>query len=243
MEMICSPPPPPRCALIAKALKKSRTPCSNSFGPFPDESLTAALDRLLHLLGARKFQRYFNMTTPSQESIDNECEFTVRSIESSPKQCLSCSGISSFTKGTDCSPSSCEKHYVCSKMNISPSQVLMPCIKNPCSNRGAVKDEYGCKEHSRQGVNVNILKRSFSLCSLACRKVKEKWFCSSKATTPRWLWTKVQNQYNGCQVYEVFKNSTVSSHPTHFDTCQAARIIFIILPSGIIMPFETLPSH
>lgn len=56
----------------------------------------------------------------------------------------------------------------------------------------------------------------------------------------KWLWTKERKDDDKCQVYEVFKNSTISSHPTQFDNPSAARIIFIILPTGIIMPFETV---
>lgn len=87
-----------------------------------------------------------------------------------------------------------------------------------------------------------LLKRSYSVCSLACKKMKSMFSNSSGCNNEnaRWLWTKERKDGDKCQVYEVFKNSTISSHPKQFDNPSAARIIFIILPTGIIMPFETV---
>lgn len=89
--------------------------------------------------------------------------------------------------------------------------------------------------------NRGILRRSYSLCTFACRKVKAMFTGDKCAdSNARWLWTKERKHGDNCQVYEVFKNSTISSHPTQFDNPSASRIIFIILPTGIIMPFETV---
>ena len=217
----------PKCALIAKAVKKSQMPVYDTFGPFPDEPIMCSIDRILFLCGAQKLQKHFNLPGPT---IDSE-RTSNHSADTAQKS--SCTSIISTPK----SPKDC------STANDSKSE------RYPSVRCGTPKKS--CKDRKQGkrtlGLPLRAIRRSFSLCSLACRKLREKVSFSPTVLKPQvsthWLLTKLQSHADGCQVYEVFKNSSASTHPSKIDTRKASKLIFVILPSGIIMPFETVPKH
>lgn len=220
----------PKCALIAKAAKRTQLPVYDTFGPFPDEPLACSIDRILFLCGAQKLQKHFNLPCPTTDSEksdysgDTEQKSHSTSIVSTPKTHKDCSSADTNSCISERPPS-----YRCG----TPKK----CIKESPSKQ----------REPTLGLPLRALRRSFSLCSLACRKLKEKVsFAPSvlkPSVTSHWLLTKLKNYSDGCQVYEVFKNSTASAHPSQIDVKKSLKIIFVILPSGIIMPFETVPKH
>ncbi|XP_068145183.1 uncharacterized protein [Drosophila tropicalis] len=106
-----------------------------------------------------------------------------------------------------------------------------------------------CRQSERQesgGLSMrDRLKYSLSLCSLACRNLKSKLPCScSQCTTKetdrnKWLWTRLISTKDGCKVYEVYKDSNVNRAPCKMECSHEPVIIFLIMPNGYIMPFET----
>ncbi|KAM7352197.1 uncharacterized protein ACRADG_004831 [Cochliomyia hominivorax] len=207
----------------------------------------SGIDRVLYLFGGRKIQKYFN----------SGCSC----VESSGKEDYCCCN----RKRMECKENKLYHNYSsdrCSLRNTPTYSVLQKCDdcsqkslnfkKSSLSHRSSITPRMSnvCRQdNGKVGIPLRLLKRSFSLCSLACRKLKEKLIFTPTPNlampiiSPQWLWTKVENYADGCQVYEIFKNSNASSHPTKFDTSRASKIIFVILPTGIIMPFETLARH
>ncbi|TMW54252.1 hypothetical protein DOY81_000675 [Sarcophaga bullata] len=195
----------PKCALIAKAVKKSQMPVYDTFGPFPDEPI---------------------MCSPTVDS-----ERSNYSADTAQKS--SCTSMVSTPKTPK------EDSIADSKSEGYPSVRCGTPKKSKCKDSRQGKRTLG--------LPLRALRRSFSLCSLACRKLREKVSFSPSVIKPQvsthWLLTKLQSHADGCQVYEVFKNSSASTHPSKIDTQKASKLIFVILPSGIIMPFETVPKH
>ncbi|XP_073822453.1 uncharacterized protein [Musca autumnalis] len=219
-----------------------RIPAYNTFGPFPDETITITLDRILYFLGGRRIQKFFNTESTSTATESSESSMSMVTCKMCSKhQCPRQSPHGSvYSFKTAHNISYCDVPKFRSKCTtlgplISRSQKSTP--------RVCIKDEvYGDGSCLRK--SVRTLKRSFSLCSLACRRLKEKLLLGTESyMPPQWLWTKLQDYGNGCRVYEVFTNSSTSSHPTQFESDKAPRIIFVILPTGIIMPFETIVRH
>ncbi|XP_061387325.1 uncharacterized protein LOC133322345 [Musca vetustissima] len=214
-----------------------KIPALNTFGPFPDETITIALDRILYFLGGRKIQKYFN-NEPTSSSDRSQCSIRRVSYRDCAKlqkeSCRESQGESPQSNNNI--PSSnisnrSSKYSTCSSFSrkSTPSVII----------REETHGDSSCLRRS-----VQSLKRSFSLCSLACRKIRDKLLLGKECCSPpRWLWTKLQDYGDGCQVYEVFTNSSTSSHPSQFESDRAPRIIFVILPTGVIMPFETLIRH
>ncbi|KRF98279.1 uncharacterized protein Dwil_GK23740 [Drosophila willistoni] len=106
-----------------------------------------------------------------------------------------------------------------------------------------------CRQSERQesgGLSMrDRLKYSLSLCSMACRNLKSKLPCSCRRCTTKesdrnkWLWTRLISTKDGCKVYEVYKDSNVNRAPCNMEGSKEPVIIFLIMPNGYIMPFET----
>ncbi|XP_065358571.1 uncharacterized protein LOC135952508 [Calliphora vicina] len=242
--------PLPKCSLYAKTFKKTQIPIYDAFGPFPDEPLMTSIDRVLFLFGARKVQKYFNSECPCDSS---DCCSVVKQLEygKEHKPHQNCESEKCFVRNTP-TYSVLQKCQNC-KCDVSSNKSLhfreSSLSRRSITPRISIKENSCRQERGQIAIPLRALKKSFSLCSLACRKLKEKLSLAvpsslpSHIISPQWLWTKVESYADGCQVYEIFKNSSTTTHPTKFDTCKAAKIIFVILPTGIIMPFETLPRH
>ncbi|XP_037812237.1 uncharacterized protein LOC119603997 [Lucilia sericata] len=215
----------PKCSLYAKTFKKTQLPVYDAFGPFPDEPLMSGIDRVLFFFGGGRVQKYFNSEYSSIE-------------EASKSGCSSVVKFESFCKDRKV----LEKCLVRNSPTYSVIQNCKCCqFDDVCSQKSLIFRD--SKLSPRKCIKENSSRQE------TCRKLKEKLSLALPSTMttpiiePHWLWTKVENYSNGCQVYEIFKNSSITTHPTKFDTCRASKIIFVILPTGIIMPFETLPRH
>jgi len=73
------------------------------------------------------------------------------------------------------------------------------------------------------------LKQSLLSCSVACRRLKGKLSGKDK----NYVWTRMVHSEKGSKVYEVYQKSNPKK-PT---------IVFLVLPNGHVMPFETLSAN
>lgn len=243
----------PKCAVLAKTSRRRRIPAYNTLGPFPDEVLTMGLDRVLYFLGGDEIRKYFPRDSGSSVSASELSSTSSVSYQKFQKQLKACrQGTVTYpeenhgdgaTKYSITNKSKCPKCQVCSiRTTRMPDTSQSLAGRLHTARKTKVDLPVDGAGYLRK--SVQSLKRSFSLCSLACRKLKERLGLSNQAIDPpKWLWTKLQDYADGCQIYEVYTNSSVTSHPTQFETDKASKIIFVILPTGIIMPFETLTRH
>ncbi|XP_075150844.1 uncharacterized protein LOC142224952 [Haematobia irritans] len=220
---------------IEKPIQKSpemkqnqlRIPINNILGPFPDEPITECLDRLLYYLRGCKLFKYF--TDSPINSARNDDPLTTNTHN----------GISK-----DCSESRNNQNYGPRNKTDSPICVLAPIesmnFKNSSKSNYRKQEIAGeQKEHSF----APQLKRSSSLDSLVSKKIKGSLYNEPIKSSSKWLCTKLHNYSNGCKVYEIFTNSSNLSYPQNHDENKEQKIIFITLPSGNIIPFETLKRH
>ncbi|XP_058977414.1 uncharacterized protein LOC131802076 [Musca domestica] len=229
--------PVPKCRVnrVKPLTRLRKIPALNTFGPFPDETITIAMDRILYFLGGRKMQKFFHTESTSGSSGRSLCSMRSVCYKGSPKCPTYQTSVESFYSSSNVWESGDQNNYP--KINICP-------IDRGKSTPRKILQESHRDDDSCLRKSMQSLKRSFSLCSLTCRKIKEKMLMGREPSSPpKWLWTKLQDYGDGWQVYEVFTNSSTSSHPTQFETEKAPRIIFVILPTGVIMPFETLIRH
>lgn len=243
-------PPTPTCSLYAKTFKKTQIPVYDALGPFPDEPLMTSIDRVLFLFGGRKVRKYFNSECFSVGSGKSDCCSTINSqMEHKAHHNYSndqCYVQKSPTYSVIQKLKSSKYDMRSNKSTSFQESSLSPRCNTP---RISINENSCRQESGKIGIPLRVLKRSFSLCSLACRKLKEKLSLAQSSlqsrppSSPQWLWTKMEIYADGCQIFEVFKNSNAATHPTKFDTCKASKIIFVILPTGIIMPFETLGRY
>ncbi|XP_067626157.1 uncharacterized protein [Eurosta solidaginis] len=258
IESICSalcqtdPDPVPAYPLIARTLKKNSIPACDAFGPFPDETIVSGIDRALYLMGARRVQEFLHLPTPSLDSTNSDISLTISQVScpESHRPCRVCSTvIATDTKDKNKLPSCLKitRTCTCPKCRASTSKVTTLTKKQCCgsSSPHSSKTNISHVQLCEPPKSTNTLKRSFSMCSLACRKLKEMLTFPPKddSCKPKWLWARLHSTSIGCQVYEIFKNSNVCTHPSEFEKKRTPQVIFVVLKNGVIMPFEILPSH
>nr|XP_016929086.1 uncharacterized protein LOC108009323 [Drosophila suzukii] len=85
--------------------------------------------------------------------------------------------------------------------------------------------------------------QSISTCSVACQQLKTKLASteSSAGKDQKWLWTRLIRSNNGCMVYEVYKESDGDNSPSRIGS-ESPIILFLVMPNGYIMPFESIGS-
>ncbi|XP_017839628.1 uncharacterized protein LOC108597536 [Drosophila busckii] len=88
------------------------------------------------------------------------------------------------------------------------------------------------------------LRKMLADCCPSCQRIKAKINSTlpSHANGQKWLWTRFVNTDNGCKVYEVYKNSDVERSPTQLAGNKEPVIYFLVMPTGHILPFETVSS-
>ncbi|XP_053959519.1 uncharacterized protein LOC128864057 [Anastrepha ludens] len=242
--------PVPAYPVITRTLKKNSLPAYDAFGPFPDETIVSGLDRALYFMGARRVQEFLHLPTPSMDSSNSDISLTVSPVScpDSHRSCRNCSTvITTDSKNKKQLPSCLKltKTCTCDKCRASTTKTMIfskkPCCttSSACSTKSSLSRAQECEPPK----SSNPLKRSFSMCSLACRKLKQMLTFPSKDSKPKWIWARIHSTSNGCQVYEIFKNSNVCTHPSEFEKKRTPQVIFVVLKNGVIMPFEILPYH
>lgn len=84
---------------------------------------------------------------------------------------------------------------------------------------------------------MECMKHSLSTCSLACKQIKTRLAANCK--NRRWVWTRLTRSKDGCKTYEVYHSSAANKSP---NTAGQPDIVFLVMPNGQVMPFETVPS-
>ncbi|XP_036328307.1 uncharacterized protein LOC118740755 [Rhagoletis pomonella] len=257
LERLCSAlcqteDPVPAYPLIARTLKKNSLPAYDAFGPFPDETIVSGIDRALYLMGARRVQEFLHLPTPSMDSSNSDISLTVSQVScpESHRPCRVCNTvIPTDSKNKRQLPSCLKMTKTCSCAKCRASTVkTMIVSKKPCccssSLACSTKSSMSRVQICEPPKSSNPLRRSFSLCSLACRKLKQMLtFPPKDGCKPKWHWARLHSTLNGCQIYEIFKNTNVCTHPSEFEKKRTPQVIFVVLQNDVIMPFEILPSH
>lgn len=150
--------------------------------------------------------------------------------EASVKACPSSQGSSRYDTARNLQGSSCApKSSSLKSCNIKPPcqgnlRVRTPRVDfaNPiCDNRGPPFME--------------CMKNSLSTCSLACKQIKTRLASSCK--NRRWVWTRLTRSRDGCKTYEVYHSSSANKSP---NSGGQPDIVFLVMPNGQVMPFETV---
>ncbi|XP_030384511.1 uncharacterized protein LOC115631815 [Scaptodrosophila lebanonensis] len=262
----CSTSPQP----VAVFRKLQQPLVYDALGPYPDEALMSALDRILYYAGATKILRMLDLAKLAPSNETGNCS-SVTSVGCPPPACSaqatsSCSVCSLFCakdKSSGCTPKSKPKCAVpcvsrgCGSSTLSVCNTKPPCLKpsvtkcSPPPRQRTPRVDFAnpvdmCPKTKRSDGGgpsfTDRMKRSLSMCSMAVRRLKSKVTsrCEPRADGQRWLWTRMVCQDNGCKVYEVYKDSDSSKAPCEKEGSPV--IIFLVMPNGYIMPFESL-SH
>ncbi|KAL7742234.1 hypothetical protein ACLKA6_005498 [Drosophila palustris] len=235
-------------------------------GPYPDEVIMLALDRILYYLGATKILHQLELSRLPKPTVQAKpcappapvapAPCTVTSSTSTcslmgkidVSKCSSNSSISKFT--TARSKSSFKDFAVpmtCSqRLKSSPRRVTTPaCVPRPRTPRVDFAHPVVDSRLSSGGPSISTrMKQSLSTCSLACRRLKHKLTANSLDKDQRWVWTRLVHSENGIKVYEVYQNSSTEKKPwKKSGPKQQPVIVFLVLPNGHVMPFETVSSN
>ncbi|KAH8324152.1 hypothetical protein KR074_000726, partial [Drosophila pseudoananassae] len=241
----------PECSCDSKMgisfKRQPRSILKDFMGPYPDEVLMTVLDRILYLCGATKIIRTMAMGNQIAPLNPKAGCLPTPSCPSS-----SCTSVYSMLPPTSSTRTCCS-----SRREEPPRTCPSPCIKSlnkiraaTCSPRQRAArvdfanpvDDVPNKRQFAGGSDIkNRLKRSLSICSMACQNLKNK--LNSQSSPPHknqtWLWTRLTRSKDGCKVYEVFKNSNVDKAPSS-SRANDPVIIFLVMPNGYIMPFESV---
>ncbi|KAH8412617.1 hypothetical protein KR009_003654 [Drosophila setifemur] len=223
-------------------------------GPYPDEVIMAILDRILYLSGAAKITRMIMMAGYGQafKTISGKSR-----APASPSCCCTTPRPSSSCRTCCSNPPSSR----CCLPKSPSSKSCLP--KSPCIKTSRISAAGGCPrqrstrvdfEHPAEDIAMrkdaggftlkDRMKLSMSLCSLACEQLKSKLVPneSPQRKENKWLWTRLVRSKDGCKIYEVYKDSDAKNSPTKLGS-KAPVILFLVMPNGYIMPFESLSSN
>ncbi|XP_017099933.1 uncharacterized protein [Drosophila bipectinata] len=238
--------------------REPRSIFKDMLGPFPDEVLMTVLDRILYLCGATKIIRTMamgNQIAPLVAGKDSPKENPKASCLPPPScRSSSCTSVYSMLPQPSSTRTCCS-----SRREDSCRTCPSPCIRSlnkihaaTCSPRqraarvdfaNPVDDVPNKRQFAGSSDIKNRLKRSLSICSMACQNLKNK--LNSQNSPPHkkqtWLWTRLTRSKDGCKVYEVFKNSNVDKAPSR-NRANDPVIIFLVMPNGYIMPFESVAN-
>ncbi|XP_017047697.1 uncharacterized protein LOC108092567 [Drosophila ficusphila] len=252
--------------------KDCRAPFFDMLGPHPDEVIMTILDRILYLSGATKIIPMLELSGLSGLGSAPKSECGPPPTNSGPCLCSSaCSSArpSSSAWSTCCShtPSSC-----CTKppsSSCSRKVPLVPCNQKSCNQKSCclkLSSRLGAAaccprqrtprvdfDHPaeiipiRKRAGMSPVKerfdRSISTCSVACEQLKTKLKTqeSPAEKDQKWLWTRLVHGKDGCMVYEVYKDSDGNNSPSRIGS-ESPIILFLVMPNGCIMPFESICS-
>ncbi|XP_001355972.4 uncharacterized protein [Drosophila pseudoobscura] len=239
--------------------KTLQAPLYDLLGPYPDEIIMATLDRILYYSGATKVIRMLAMSVCAPEGDTPDKERAATSCGSVPS--LVCPSTSAVTC---CSwpPSNCSYR----KVPSTPCKQKPSCIKraskkpSSCCNRSTSSlprrrsprvdfcnpvDDFEPRKIGGECLLGERIKESLSTCALTCARLKLKLSTrasSAPSNKNKWLWTKLVSARDGYKVYEVFKESNAEQDPSQIVGKGSPVIVFLVLPNGYIMPFESIST-
>ncbi|XP_017076128.1 uncharacterized protein LOC108111236 [Drosophila eugracilis] len=257
----------PRCCECPPGLRIDKTPQAPLFdmlGPQPDEVIIMILDRILYLSGATKIIPMLEWAGYGSAAKDSCPPSTCPSSHCS--SATSSNHPSSSVWNTCCSKASscCKQPRTCGSQKGSPKVPPVPhspkpcCIKTPsrisaassCPRQRTPRVDFDNPADNipmrRKAGSISVrerMERSISSCSVACQQLKAKLASEeiSGQKDQKWLWTRLTHGKNGCMVYEVYKDSDADSSPSSIRS-EAPIILFLVMPNGCIMPFESISS-
>ncbi|XP_030555551.1 uncharacterized protein LOC115758894 [Drosophila novamexicana] len=236
----------------------NHSPLNDALGPFPDEVIMSALDRILYYSGATKICHKLDMAAMRQSLASAPTAEATACPALCPKVSGSsvCSGTGGVAKSNSNSSlskyASAKSTTKCKSPTVSCTPPRTSSQRSKCTIGKPVSyprlrtprvDFAHPVSDTRQvagGPTIpERLKRSLSTCSIAYRHLKTKLHdCGQK-----WLWTRLMRSDNGCHVYEVYKNSDVERAPCKMSGAKEPVILFLVMPNGQVMPFESLSTY
>ncbi|KAH8409442.1 hypothetical protein KR222_005067 [Zaprionus bogoriensis] len=255
------------CQAVKPACSAEEIPCTNAncphkhhssllcdaLGPFPDEVIMAVLDRILYFSGVTKIWHHFDLVTMSFTGAAKLAAEppALPAITKCHKAC-STSCVDSVDNISKCSSQSSQSKYATPKSkHISCCTLKSTSIKSKCSSS---KTPPGCTPRLRSprvdfanpvadtralgGAGGHSLtdrmKQSLTTCSIACHRLKSRLAARSDQ---RWVWTRLVRSEDGCKIYEVYHNSSMSQKSRG---SKQPDIVFLVMPTGQVMPFESV---
>nr|NP_001259935.1 uncharacterized protein Dmel_CG3557, isoform B [Drosophila melanogaster]AGB92472.1 uncharacterized protein Dmel_CG3557, isoform B [Drosophila melanogaster] len=245
--------------------KKPQAPLFDMLGPHPDEVIMTILDRILYLSGATKIIPLLEL---SNEAFKKESCPPPAPCAPSPCSSGSSSAYPSSSAWSTCcsKPSTICCYPKPTRCCASPKAPLVPCSpmdtpKSSCFKTASRLSSAACCprqrtprvdfDHPAEDIPLRNkagsatireqISRSISTCSVACQQLKDKLTSqiAQGHKDQKWLWTRLIRGNDGCMVYEVYKDSDVDNSPSKIGS-EAPIILFLVMPNGCIMPFESI---
>ncbi|XP_034474351.1 uncharacterized protein LOC117781662 [Drosophila innubila] len=239
-------------------------PLCYAMGPYPDEVIMLALDRVLYYLGATKILHQLELTC-SSSTVQEKESASPASIPAPPCTVASSTSTCSLMGKIDvskCSSNSSISKYTTAKSKNSVGDFTLPktsslrlkstiqkvtipaCNSRPRTPRVDFAHPVVDNRIKSGGPSISTrMKQSLSTCSLACRRLTDKLSANSLDKHQRWVWTRLVHSENGSKVYEVYQNSNTNKKPWKMSGPKQPVIVFLVLPNGHVMPFETISSN
>ncbi|KAH8308333.1 uncharacterized protein [Drosophila kikkawai] len=230
-------------------------------GPYPDEVIMSALDNILVLWGATKIKHMMELQASGKVTKNKSCPPSP-SCPPLPS-CSSACSVGRSGSFHSMSSTSCPSRAIDwkGKHSSAPSSPKAVCFRGPSSRLSAAASSPRQRSprvdftHPADDIRKRHSAGSFSMkqrlmqaemvCSAACEalktRLKPKESPRSGCKGQKWLWTRLIRTKNGCQVYEVYKDSKADCSPSKIGS-KAPAIVFLVLRNGHIMPFETITS-
>lgn len=233
-------------------------------GPYPDEVIMLALDRILYYLGATKILHQLELDClPSTVQVKESSPpvslpVPTCTVASSTSTCSligkidvsKCSSNSSISNYTTAKSKNSVREFTSPKtssfrLKSQCQKVSMPvCDPRPRTPRVDFAHPVVDNRMKSGGPSISTrMKQSLSTCSLACRKFTDKLTANTFEKDQRWVWTRLVHSENGSKVYEVYQNSNTNKKPWKMSNHKQPVIVFLVLPNGHVMPFETITSN
>ncbi|KAH8353196.1 hypothetical protein KR084_009626 [Drosophila pseudotakahashii] len=144
------------------------------------------------------------------------------------------------TPCTPCTPKSC-----CKTSSRLSAAACCPRQRTPRVDFDHPADIIPLRKKAGSATTKERTNPSISTCSVACHQLKTKLasqeFSGGSGKDQRWLWTRLIRGNDGCMVYEVYKESDADKSPSRIGS-EAPIILFLVMPNGYIMPFESICS-
>ncbi|XP_043640738.1 uncharacterized protein LOC122611597 isoform X2 [Drosophila teissieri] len=222
--------------------KTPQAPLLDMLGPHPDEVIMTILDRILYLSGATKIIPMLELAKQGSALKNESCPPPApcapshcSSAGSSVQPCSSAWNSCYSKPSTVCCPKATR---CCSTPKVPP----VPCCpRTPRVDFDHPAEDIPLRKNAGSATIKERMIRSISTCSLACQQLKDKLTSqeSQGRKDQKWLWTRLVRGNDGCMVYEVYKDSDADRSPSKIES-EAPIILFLVMPNGCIMPFESI---
>ncbi|EDW04433.1 uncharacterized protein LOC6571696 [Drosophila grimshawi] len=230
------------CPAVRTCLRARGTLLEDVLGPFPDEVIMTALDRILYCLGATRIYHQLKGLpyAPQASACTLPCPKPSCSSLSSPMSNTSHSKYTSASSKGTCKPNcACNQTSAAAKLKSTTSRPSRPRMPRVDFAHPVIDDRQLAGGHPTLS---DRMKGSLSTATIAYSRLKSRLAAKLPDSGHKWLWTRLVHSKDGCHVYEVYKNSDVGHAPQKMAGAKEAIILFLVTPNGYVMPFETVSS-